>query len=68
MRVYGFYEFVDEYSNRQYVNARTSGFASVASATAAIKKRGGIGYIKNQSNVVINIVRNGEVIKHEAPF
>lgn len=61
--VHGFYEHVDEWGKQYHLSAKIGGFKDESAAVKAIAKRGGVGYTTDHRNVVLNIVRNGQIVR-----
>jgi hypothetical protein len=61
--IYGMYEYTDEWGNKKHTSARIGGFKTEEQAVKAITKRGGNGYTLSDRNVLINIVRDGQIKK-----
>ncbi len=59
---HGMYEHEDRFGKKHYLSARIGGFRTTDQARKAVVKRGGEGYISDEHNVVLHVVRKGHIV------
>ncbi len=58
------YEHVDRYGNKSHLNAHIGGFKSENAAFKAVVKRSKVGYVTDDRDVTLFIIRNGHKVNH----